>query len=490
MQPGNIGEILRAIEVVISGGSNGGVFVYSPGAPAAGNLVASIVAASGVDPYGNALIAGITSYDTTFGSYSELNAGTLTLGRALLDQVQLNDRAEALLISGLTNNTIRGQYAILFPSNDTTGAKDAQNMNFLLGTLGISIVLTNGTYYLNANVPIPWNCLVKGSPWLTQINQVGTGDCFTISNPTTASGNFSTQQDQSGGICDLLIDGAGAGAGSKGIHIGNGLGYIIDNVFVRNYTGAGSVGVHFENSIWWTEKGKFRIQVSNCTTCYLWSVSGTGTISFEYSTYDLVAYWGDGQSAFVVNNGAFFGGNPDINWRGNVKGSVNPGPFLTLSGGVLFRASQVMFRPENNGTVAPQTILDNGGGLNHFLDCMGFMDFGGNAWAASNMAAGTVSLGGYIRGDSALQSAKVSVTKPTVTTPAVPAASTDVLNTFGCDVIVYINANGATGIATTINGGNTTPGGGTFYLPANGKINLGAYVGGPPTWAWHAGSTW
>lgn len=47
--------------VIVTGTAGSGVFVYSP-APGPGKLVASIAAAGGTDPFGNAYFAGVTSY--------------------------------------------------------------------------------------------------------------------------------------------------------------------------------------------------------------------------------------------------------------------------------------------------------------------------------------------------------------------------------------------------------------------------------------------
>lgn len=57
--------------IVIRGGTTeGGVALYYSGTPALGNLVASIAATAGVDPFGNAYLAGFTTYGTD-GSYVE-----------------------------------------------------------------------------------------------------------------------------------------------------------------------------------------------------------------------------------------------------------------------------------------------------------------------------------------------------------------------------------------------------------------------------------
>jgi hypothetical protein len=57
VQPGTP-NIIRAFQVIVSGGAGAGIFVYSP-AVGAGNLVASLTAASGTDPFGNFYPAGL-----------------------------------------------------------------------------------------------------------------------------------------------------------------------------------------------------------------------------------------------------------------------------------------------------------------------------------------------------------------------------------------------------------------------------------------------
>lgn len=52
--------------VVVAGPGYSGEFAYSP-APGTGNLIASVAASSGTDPYGNAYVAGVISYSTIGG---------------------------------------------------------------------------------------------------------------------------------------------------------------------------------------------------------------------------------------------------------------------------------------------------------------------------------------------------------------------------------------------------------------------------------------
>ena len=67
-----------ALVIISAGGGFQGLFVYSP-APGPGNLIASIAASAGTDPYGNPYQAGITSYDTTFGGLVQLANGAVNV---------------------------------------------------------------------------------------------------------------------------------------------------------------------------------------------------------------------------------------------------------------------------------------------------------------------------------------------------------------------------------------------------------------------------
>lgn len=69
------------------------------------------------------------------------------------------------------------------------------------------------------------------------------------------------------------------------------------------------------------------------------------------------------------------------------------------------------------------------------------------------------------------------------TAPSVPAASTTYTNPFSFAATVYIT--GGTGVTVSINGVSTGLSSGTFRLPMDATINLGAYSVAP-TWTWVA----
>lgn len=80
--PTGAAPVFRGRLVVIFGSAadgSTGLFVYS-GTPANGNLIASIASVAGTDTFGNAYLAGITSYDpASTGNIVNLFAGIITL---------------------------------------------------------------------------------------------------------------------------------------------------------------------------------------------------------------------------------------------------------------------------------------------------------------------------------------------------------------------------------------------------------------------------
>lgn len=207
--------------IVTSGGGFTGLFVYSP-APGPGNLIASIAAQAGTDPFGNAYRAGITSYDPSIDFVQMLNgaiaAGTLSAsslvtnpggiafgpdafttssqpglqvtspeaGAGLLESQLIlfgesNDTtkpAQALFTSsGATPITaalleVQGGFAIgntsgemeiwLIPSGDTTGVKDLAAITAAF-VVAASVHLLPGTFYVNGPISPPKGSSLTGA---------------------------------------------------------------------------------------------------------------------------------------------------------------------------------------------------------------------------------------------------------------------------------------------------------------------------------------
>ena len=70
-----------------------------------------------------------------------------------------------------------------------------------------------------------------------------------------------------------------------------------------------------------------------------------------------------------------------------------------------------------------------------------------------------------------------------VSTPAVPATTVSAPNNTGAGLAVTIGLNGATISAITINGNSVGTAAGTYYVPVGGTIAI-SYTIATPTWAW------
>lgn len=192
--PGTSAGTVRARFVIISG-PVGGLFVYSP-APGPGNLVASITAGSGIDPYGNAYQATVSVYNTAVSLFMSLVGGGLSFGKtsdfapAALTTISdgiiqlssplktstdigtfLNMFSAAASGLGVTDPTPPAQpmpvtplsvmqgvlnlatlvgssngVAFVPPTGDHTGSADVDNLQQFWNQ-GVHVIYTQGTYY-------------------------------------------------------------------------------------------------------------------------------------------------------------------------------------------------------------------------------------------------------------------------------------------------------------------------------------------------------
>ncbi len=91
----NTGSVQAYVVVITTGVVGSGLFVYD-GPPATGNLIASIAAAAGTDPYTNDYLAGFTSYGTG-GGFAQLLAGALNIGSGTGGEPDTADQASITL---------------------------------------------------------------------------------------------------------------------------------------------------------------------------------------------------------------------------------------------------------------------------------------------------------------------------------------------------------------------------------------------------------
>ncbi len=116
-----------------------------------------------------------------------------------------------------------------------------------------------------------------------------------------------------GRIANLTIDGANAGAGACGLHVGDVFNHCLDNVVVQNFGGAGSLGIHFDNVTHWTEECTWtNVYASLNKIGVLFDVNG-GTNSWGYNRISLrVNSWGGQTGVAFKGGGIYYGGSLQV----------------------------------------------------------------------------------------------------------------------------------------------------------------------------------
>ena len=120
--------------------------LYYNGTPATGNLVASISATAGTDPYGNTYLAGVNVYAVSNGQnvFANLNGGAVNMGL-------LNSPTTAAVIGYGTLTIGSNQYTASVVGSPVTG-----------GNTGSLSLTSNGLYVLDAAGARPTNVYVSG----------------------------------------------------------------------------------------------------------------------------------------------------------------------------------------------------------------------------------------------------------------------------------------------------------------------------------------
>jgi len=127
LAPGGAAGVFRGRLVIVFGSGFSGVFVYSP-KPGSGNLIASVAAAAGTDPYGNVYQAGVFSY--LGGGFAGLASGTVTVeasGAVSAGSLSSPSGGQLQLDTGLQQGgDTRGQMFVYSLGGSPSGAPLAQ----------------------------------------------------------------------------------------------------------------------------------------------------------------------------------------------------------------------------------------------------------------------------------------------------------------------------------------------------------------------------
>jgi Pectate lyase superfamily protein len=303
---------------------------------------------------------------------------------------------------------------------DPTGASDsASAFKSAIGAVGSAggvVYVPAGTYTISTtltctNVPVYF---VGDGAWATTLSFTGSGDCLRVYDSST----YGSRTKFGGGITGITIDGAKAGSGSAGLHVGDVLQYEVD-LTVQNFYGTNSIGVHFDNNYYWMEQLFGRIYASNCAShvVFDWTSTTSSTSSGSFERCDLDIYIDQINAKFdgvVFRNGAFVT-NGSLKLRGNFGSSTTAvtSAALRLTGNQTANGysgysgivdSMIDIGLEcGSGANTPQTIVF-GATQNTISGCYGALQFGaaGNTFTASNNKSNVWNFMGQTGGDSTL----------------------------------------------------------------------------------------
>lgn len=281
---------------------------------------------------------------------------------------------------------------ILAPTGDTTGVKDTSTFSSLVSAAaagsGGTITLGAGSFYINSNQV---TARMSGGPVFitgagigtTTLYVLGSGDGLRMFNPTSPPGGFTGLTVFGGGVLDLTLDGSLASAGATGLHIGDGECYQV-RCQIQHFNGASSTGLHIDNSVWWTEKGTWRVKFVDTTTAVL-QTTASGNNSNAENDFDWVFFLKPNQNAINMQGIAHYLGRLKCRGVFNQGGTANTGVFLTMdaSSAINNCLVDVALNLGSTGAV-PQTMnLTTGASLQSNNGRLVFN--GTSGWTSSNI---------------------------------------------------------------------------------------------------------
>jgi hypothetical protein len=335
-----------------------------------------------------------------------------------------------------------------------------------------AVRLIAATYSTLSTWNMQWYQITTGLGRNSVISFAGTGDAIRMYNPTQTSQNYALLTGMSGAIRDLTVDLTNAGAASNGLHIGDGLGYSLHNLCVRNATGAGSIGLYLHNSVWFTEKmWATHIITQNCTNHIVVNQTD-GNNSFEYNHLEAHSYIASGQTGFTIENGAQWDGPGGLRYSANCQAGATAVMSITGQDGSgnysKIYDCPLYVRAEGPSSGTGPVTINFGNAANLIQDCHGYLIFASTLMQNSNAVAGNLDgfRGRIFEGTSTntgpLKQAQGQQTAAPFTWPGF---STPQVSPYDYPVWLYVSGGTVTGI--TINGTAVSTSGFIPYVPGS-----------------------
>ncbi|MFW6776061.1 hypothetical protein ACOACO_17390 [Nocardioides sp. CPCC 205120] len=321
------------------------------------------------------------------------------------------------------------------------------------------LMLGHGKYRLDGDVGNvgPWVDVLGPGHNSCTLDYRGNGSCIRAWNevdPRYPSNTFDVMFDQDkphgigGRFNGYTIDGTNAGAGAKGLHVGDFEGGNLGpELFIKHFNKTGSVGIHFDNRISWSENWRGSASLLDCKTHVLFSKS-----SMSYNHLDFKIYARHNQDGIVFTEGAaYYNGTlkATANFEVAPTGTTNNAAYLTIGTGqddpgvpshvgswlknthLTLQGECVRTEVSTQSAAVPAgcpTTVRFGDLTKDKLDgCTGIMSFGGQTWKQSNWVSSLdnhLSFDGVIAGDQTLNPGVPFMTNPfPVRAPILPVST-------------------------------------------------------------------
>lgn len=391
-------------------------------------------------------------------------------------------------------------YQVVFPSGDTSGITDRNNINNAITALtpgGGIILLAPGNFYVAVtsggiciNLPAQttsgtsggFPISLQGSGKATTLFPVGaavTGISYHRTSGYGAQYGLPAQL-HVGFIRDLVIDGTNTTGASIGLDVGDGWGFDI-KVAIVNFDTVGAIGFNNINRVFWSEKGRYTIDLSNNSTN---AVIGATQVagSHEYNEWDFFLFAQTLQQGIVLQQGAYCN-HCYMRIIGNMANTSSSGatPTNNLACLSLISAAGQNFQTQLSNSRVDLMVEANGGNgsgstppYGIFSDGTAFMDgcFGiiHHSLTDSKLNGAKFTYRGRISGDFNLNTAWQST--------AFPGLGVQWVNN-GPDANVTIAGGNISAIK--IRAQTTGATSGTFFVPASSNIEVDGLVV-PSTW--------
>jgi hypothetical protein len=232
---------------------------------------------------------------------SSATANQITIGTAS-STVVIPGSLSATLVSSPVTGSVTNMPAAL-----GTGADDVPNLQAAITAIanaspngfGGKAYFGSGTYSIQSKLTIPHSMVVEGAGASTIFEVSNAGTIYMHDN--TAAHSTNRSQNLPGVLRDFLVEGINATSSSTiGLDVGDGWGFLLEHLFIQNFSVAGMIGLRIANDQYYTEKMR-TIDITlrnNATQVYMGANNANNDISHGYCDLEFTFYVLPDQTTF------------------------------------------------------------------------------------------------------------------------------------------------------------------------------------------------